>query len=315
MVHPAADDLQWSTLSDIAFIRSLAHVGSDDDDDPLSCKMANPMLLICCFRDNEVGPGHIVETDLLAKLPHIDLTLTLEPLNIQNVSAFINEALRNPTTGDATSPTSPLERIDSNIRRLSELVLEKTGGSPLFVAQLLKSFNAEGLFKFDFVRGQWQYDLDSISSRTVSTNVVELLLAQMRKYNARTQEALKVAACLGNEELDAHTLAKAAERTLEELSRDMQDAVQDGLLVPSGQITFEPRQRTEEDRSSTGRPVGEAVTTSAGKSNKRLAPGDDLRKPSILQKAPVPARYRFFHDRSQQGAPVSLSWTCREPAD
>ncbi|GAA5835589.1 hypothetical protein JCM9279_004589 [Rhodotorula babjevae] len=304
------DDLQWSTSSDIAFIRSLAHLGSDDDDDPLSCKMANPMLLVCCYRDNEVDPSHIVETDLLAKLPRIDLTLTLEPLNIHDVASFISEALRNSTKSDTTPATSPHERVDANVRRLSELVLEKTSGSPLFVAQLLKAFNAEGLFTFDFARGRWDYDLDLISSKTVSTNIVELLLAQMRKYGPRTQDALKIAACLGNEELDAHTLAKAAGRTLAELSRDVQDAVQEGLLVPFGQIALDAEQHGGENGNSVLASSGAAAAEPArragggegGKKRKRGGQVDGGRRSSILQRAPVPARYRFFHDRSQQAA-------------
>ncbi|GAA5822059.1 hypothetical protein JCM3770_002264, partial [Rhodotorula araucariae] len=319
------DDLQWSTTSDLAFIRSLAHHGGDDEDSPLTSKMASPMLLICCYRDNEVGLDHIVETELLGKLPHVDLTLTLQPLNVQDVSAFIREALRNPSTTAITPTASSTERIDANVQRLSELVLEKTSGSPLFVAQLLKAFNAEGLFTFDFSRGRWQYDLDLISSKSVSTNVVELLLAQMAKYPARTQEALKVAACLGNEELDAHTLAKAANRSLEELSRDVQDAVQEGLLVPFGQISVDPEQRAEEEErklmeleGSSGGPspsrrasvdgpaggaaVGRMASMSGGKKNRHLRPRLEKRKLSIVQKAPVPARYRFFHDRSQQAA-------------
>ncbi|GAA5916163.1 hypothetical protein JCM8208_002128 [Rhodotorula glutinis] len=303
------DDLQWSTSSDIAFIRSLAHLGSDDDDDPLSCKMANPMLLVCCYRDNEVDASHIVETDLLAKLPRIDLTLTLEPLNIQDVASFIGEALRNSTRSDTTPTTSPLERVDASILRLSELVLEKTSGSPLFVAQLLKAFNAEGLFTFDFARGRWDYDLDLISSKTVSTNIVELLLAQMRKYGPRTQNALKVAACLGNEELEAHTLAKAAGRTLAQLSRDVQDAVQEGLLVPFGQIALDSEQHDGEDGATMGASSAAAADgpvrragVEGGRKRKRGGQVEDGRRASIIQKAPVPARYRFFHDRSQQAA-------------
>ena len=318
---PHADDLQWSTPSDVAFIRSLAHLGSDDDDDPLSCKMANPMLLVCCYRDNEVDASHIVKTDLLAKLPRIDLTVTLEPLNIQDVASFIGEALRNSTKSDTTPATSPHERVDANVRRLSELVLEKTSGSPLFVAQLLKAFNAEGLFTFDFARGRWDYDLDLISAKTVSTNIVELLLAQMRKYGAHTQNALKVAACLGNEELDAHTLAKAAGRTLAELTRDVHDAVQEGLLVPFGQIALEPEQDGGENGASThvsnGTAAGEPARRAGvegGKKRKRGGKADGTRRASILQRAPVPARYRFFHDRSQQGELVVASCTSAGPA-
>ncbi|GAA6001160.1 hypothetical protein JCM10207_007438 [Rhodosporidiobolus poonsookiae] len=315
------DDLQWSTLADTAFIRSLATLGSDDDEDPLTCKLANPMLLVCLWRDNEVGPDHIVETDLLAKLPRIDQTITLHPLSLSDVSAFVSSALRNPTTPIGhPADRQAAQRTDASIRRLSELILEKTHGSPLFVAQLLKAFNAEGLFTFDFTRGQWQYDLDLIASKSVSTNVVELLQVQMMKYSPAAQQALKVAACLGNEELQALTLANAAIRTLEEISHDLTEPVQEGLLIPSGLIKMEESDGEDAEAGllmaldEAGEPTPKKSPMAAGAASPRKKDKDknrvahlkrptlSRRKASIVQKPPVPERYRFFHDRCQQAA-------------
>ncbi|BGP60434.1 hypothetical protein NBRC10512_004439 [Rhodotorula toruloides] len=314
------DDLQWSTLSDLVFIRSLAMLGTDEGEDPLSSKTACLMLLLCVFRDNEVGPDHIVETDLLAKLPSPPLTVSLEPLNVANISSFISQALRNPSesSGSAHSP-SRTDRVDASIQRLSELILERTNGSPLFVAQLLKAFNAEGLFSFNFSRGVWEYDLDLIASKSVSTNVVELLQAQMGKYPAQTQAALKVAACLGNEDLNAVTLAKAAGRTLEEISRDLQDAVQEGLMVPFGEVPVDPEQvaTLEAQGIVPGSPNlrrRQSVTeggTGINMAVELLRPKLQRRKQSVLQKPPVPETYRFFHDRCQQAAYALIPKTAR----
>ncbi|BGP14068.1 hypothetical protein JCM10213v2_002006 [Rhodosporidiobolus nylandii] len=297
------DDLQWSTLPDLAFIRSLARLGSDEDDDPLTCKMANPMLLILCWRDNEVSADHIVETDLLPKLPNLDLSLTLQPLSLASVSAFVSSALRNPSTAHG-EPAERLsaDRVDANVRRLSQLVLEKTNGSPLFVAQLLKAFAAEGLFTFDFSRGQWQYDLDLIASKTISTNVVELLQGQMEKFSPLAQAALKVAACLGNEEQQTVTLAQAAGRTLEELSHDLQEAVQEGLLVPHGEIRLEESEDEADEPMATDGPAGSSGKEGKSRLGQLRRPSLTRRKASIVQKPPVPAKLRFFHDRCQQAA-------------
>jgi predicted ATPase len=306
--------------------------------------MANPMLLICLWRcvssfssflhqtdispfrrDNEVASDHIVETDLLANLPRIDLTINLEPLTLANVSAFVSSALRNPDTPPGTAKKLPGERVDANVRRLSELILQKTNGSPLFVAQLLKTFNAEGLFTFDFSSGRWQYDLDGIASKSVSTNVVGLLQAQMAKYSPLAQEALKVAACLGNEELQAETLAQASNRTIEQISHDLHEAVLEGLLVPYGEIRL-----PEDDDEMEDGTIGGLTSVAEGGSGAEEAPKSSptrksspakgkekekggrvahlkrpaltKRKASIVQKAPVPRSYRFFHDRAQQGA-------------
>ncbi|GAA5944373.1 hypothetical protein JCM1841_000753, partial [Sporobolomyces salmonicolor] len=302
------DDLQWSTPPDLAFIRSLASLGADPDDDPVACKMANPMLLICLWRDNEVGSTHVVETDLLAKLPAVDLTLTLEPLDLNAVSAFVSTTLKNPTMPsslDAGREEAGMERVDASVRKLSELILEKTRGSPLFVAQLLKSFNAEGLFTFDFVKRQWEYDLDLIASKSVSTDIVELLLAQMSKFSAATQDSLKIAACLGNEELSAVTLAQAAGRTLTELSHDLHEAVHEGLLVPHGTIRPDSdRVRDEEHRMEIDR---EGPTRTPARKTRIAqlavpAKTPSKRKASVLQPQAVPEYYHFFHDRCQQAA-------------
>jgi len=130
------DDLQWSTTSDIAFIRSLAMLGIANDQDPLTCKMANPMLLLCAWRDNEVDSNHIVETELVPKLPTVDLTLTLEPLSLNAVAAFVSAALRNPSSSADVASSVTSHKINHDVNRLSQLVLEKTRGSPLFVAQV-----------------------------------------------------------------------------------------------------------------------------------------------------------------------------------
>ncbi|GAA6060973.1 hypothetical protein JCM10212_006555 [Sporobolomyces blumeae] len=275
------DDLQWSTPSDLSFIRSLAAIGAAHaDDDPLVCKMAAPMLLLCAWRDNEVGPDHIVETQLLPPLAtSIDATIVLDPLSIDAVGAFVGTVLRNPAAAGPAGQDGVAHGGEGvEVRRLAQLILEKTGGSPLFVAQLLKSFNSEGLFTFDFGKRRWEYDLDLIASKSVSTNVVDLLLVQMRTFSPRCQQALKVAACLGNEELDSRALASAAGVSLTELARDLSEAVAQGLLEPRGSLT--PVDEEEQGRD-------------AAAAKKELT---DVKRSS------VPASYRFFHDRCQQAA-------------
>lgn len=272
--------------------------------------------------DNEVAPDHIVQSDLVSKLPQVDLNISLEPLTLANVSAFVSSALRNPATPPGVNKV-PGERVDANIRRLSELILQKTHGSPLFVAQLLKTFNSEGLFTFNFARGAWEYDLDLIASKSVSTNVVGLLQAQMAKYSPLAQEALKVAACLGNEELQAKTLAQASNRTLEQISHDLHEAVLEGLLVPYGEIRFAEEDEEMPDVGVGGlssvAEVDSASDSSSSRVGKRTSPKKEkggrvasLKRPaitkrraSIVQKAPVPRSYRFFHDRAQQGTSFS----------
>ncbi|KAM0787699.1 hypothetical protein ACM66B_003759 [Microbotryomycetes sp. NB124-2] len=261
------DDLQWSTPSDLKFILRLL---SRDDSDQESA--ARPILNICVYRDNEVDHHHIVETILLKDLPADAPILKLEPLTIEDIKTFVGEALRQPT--DAFGHRRVGSKEDAEISTLADVILSRTGGSPLFVAQLLKALNMEGVFRFSFERGRWVFDFEKIAAKSLSTDVVELLQAQMRKFGPSTRHALMTAACLGNEDLSAKVLATAAGCELDKLAIDLQDAVDDGMLLSFG--------------SDDGR--GDREDILAGLGEPRSAPVENAKS------------YRFFHDRCQQAA-------------
>lgn len=124
------DDLQWCTPTDLSFILRLVST-EHDDDQPSN----HPILLICVYRDNEVGPDHIVETMLLGTLPPETQIVKLEPLTITDVIAFVSEALRYPNSPSLGGYRRKEPREDPAIRTLSEIILARTAGSPLFVAQ------------------------------------------------------------------------------------------------------------------------------------------------------------------------------------
>lgn len=250
------------------------------------------MLLVCLYRDNEVGSEHVVNTLLHASLPELALDLKLEPLGLSDVIAFVGETLRQPGNGTqpsqsalSTSSRKRETRHDTAIRMLSEVILARTKGSPLFVAQLLKALNAEGMFKFDFATASWLFDLEQIASNSISTDVVELLLAQIRKFSPQTRYALMIAACLGNEELSPTVIAQAAGKTPAEIAADLQQAVDDGILV--GGPDADERRAMEE-----GSIIDAGSRRHSTASNAFSADPNGVR---------VPEAYRFFHDRSQQG--------------
>ncbi|KAK4047734.1 hypothetical protein OIV83_005242 [Microbotryomycetes sp. JL201] len=259
------DDLQWSMPSDLKFIlRLLSREGPEEE------SASRPILNICVYRDNEVDQNHIVETILLRSLPRSAPVVKLEPLTIDDIKIFIGEALRQPT--DAAKHLRTKE--DTEIQTLADMIHSRTAGSPLFVAQLLKALNTEGVFHFSFERGRWVFDFDKIAKNSLTADVVELLQAQMRKFGPATRHALMTAACLGNEELSATVLATAVGCNLEKLAIDLQDAVDEGMLLSFG--------------SDDGH---------CGRDN--IFAGLEDRYPSPIKD---PTYYRFFHDRCQQAA-------------
>ncbi|KAK4703939.1 hypothetical protein P7C70_g2274, partial [Phenoliferia sp. Uapishka_3] len=263
------DDLQWSTASDLVFIISLLGTSAD------LVRSSSPLLILCVYRDNEVNADHIVNTILLPQLPNISLSIKLEPLKLKDVMGFVSESLRKPAVVNKPGDTPP-RREDPSLRGLSELILQKTLGSPLFVAQLLKTLNNEGFFQFDFGSSVWRYDLDLIASKSLSTDVVELLRAQMLGFSPQCQEILKVASSLGNEETRLETLANAAGVTIHDVVNSLHEAVEAGLLVPVGHLEGNSESE-EEDEDTPMTLVNSSQST-------------------------LPAFYRFFHDRVQQAA-------------
>lgn len=123
------DDLQWTTASDVNFILSL--INKEDT----STSTGSSMLILCVYRDDEVGFDHIITTSLLPNFSKINLTITLDPLKLDDVVTFVSDSLRRSINDPAEKESSVVPE-DANIRGLSELILQKTAGNPLFIAQV-----------------------------------------------------------------------------------------------------------------------------------------------------------------------------------
>jgi len=76
-------------------------------------------------------------------------------------------------------------------------VHERTGGSPLFVAQFLDALCHEGLIRYSLPRTAWLWDLDRIRAKTYSDDVADLIAERIRTLSPQTQEALRLFAAHG----------------------------------------------------------------------------------------------------------------------
>lgn len=90
--------------------------------------------------------------------------------------------------------------------------------------------NSDGAFVFDFDRRRWKYDLSGIDTSSTS-DVLELLIGQIRQFSPAAQYILKIASCLGNGEMQSETLAAAAGKSILELSTDLAEVISSGLLL------------------------------------------------------------------------------------
>jgi predicted ATPase/signal transduction histidine kinase/DNA-binding NarL/FixJ family response regulator/tRNA A-37 threonylcarbamoyl transferase component Bud32 len=212
--HPLViflDDLQWA---DSATLKLLKVIMTDAE--------TSYLFLIGAYRDNEVNLTHplMITLDSLRSKAVIVNEITLAPLALDPISHLIADALHSNTIA---------------IKPLAELVINKTSGNPFFVNQFLKTLYQENLLtcipSSPEERAFWQWDISNIERMSITDNVVELMIRKLRKLPDSTQQVLQLAACVGNS-FDLHTLSIIHKQSAVVTYRDLQPAVQEGLLLP-----------------------------------------------------------------------------------
>ncbi|MEG4860337.1 AAA family ATPase [Microcoleus sp. K1-B6] len=254
--HPLVlflDDLQWADLASLKLIQELV---TDQD--------SRYFLLIGAYRDNEVNLTHpLVQTvekiqQTGAAVHHIILPC----LDLSSVTELVGDTLGNQT---------------ENLKSLTQLIFNKTGGNPFFLTQLLSTIHSEQLLVFDFNVGAWQWDITEIEAAGIADySVVELVARNLQQLPEETQQVLKLAACMGNR-FSLENLAIVTEKSGSETAADLWDALQAGLILPMSDAYKIP---LVEDIDSGCPGHGDGVGS----------------------RAQYAISYRFLHDRVQQAA-------------
>ena len=213
--HPLAiflDDLQWA---DPASLKLLELMMTDRE--------RRFLLLIGAYRDNEVSDSHPLMASLdklqQAKAPihHI----ALAPLSIASLTQLLTDSLY--CDGEA-------------VRSLVELIEQKTDGNPFFVRQFLNTLHQEQLLQFDRCHRCWDWDIQRIEGLNITNNVVDLMIRKLQQLPAAAQDALRLAACIGNR-FDMDTLAILHEKSAEATARDLAPALEARLVTPLAEAT------------------------------------------------------------------------------
>ncbi|MFB2923034.1 trifunctional serine/threonine-protein kinase/ATP-binding protein/sensor histidine kinase [Aerosakkonema funiforme] len=220
--HPLViflDDLQWADAASLKLIQLLT---TDID--------SQYLLVIGAYRDNEVSPTHplILMLEEVEKAGAKLSNIVLRPLDFVNVSLLIADTLKETADGNSITPKN-------RVFGLVELLFNKTGGNPFFLTQMFKTLYAEKLINFDFDEGRWLWDIDKIQAIGITDyNVVKLVARNIQKLSLQTQQALKLAACIGNT-FSLENLAIVNEQSLLTTADDLWEALQSGLVLPLSQ--------------------------------------------------------------------------------
>ena len=166
------EDLQWMDVETLTLLSAL-----------LKDKSIVNLTLIGTYRDNEVTKEHPVSV--------LRQNVEQSGVNVTNINL---DNLDHETINELISHALCLSHLDTY--SLTVLVYGKTKGNSFFVNQMLKSLFEQGLLFFCNEINKWKWILSTES--IIAETVLELLRLKILALDEQTQQALKVASCLGS---------------------------------------------------------------------------------------------------------------------
>ncbi|WP_437638200.1 ATP-binding protein [Sorangium sp. So ce854] len=210
--HPLVlfvDDLQWADPASLKLIRDIVAVPEK-----------RHLLVIGAYRDNEVSPSHpLVEVlrQIHATGARVS-TLSLDPLPRENVLELVMDTFRCD---------------DEQAARLTQLLVQRTGGNPFFVGQFLMELYRQRLVWVDPGSAVWCWDIEAIAAQNLTDNVVDLVLTRLKRLDGETQRVLSLAACLGAR-FDAEVLSAMYGESTQATHAVITPAIREGLVARRG---------------------------------------------------------------------------------
>ncbi|MGH2416573.1 MAG: ATP-binding protein, partial [Microcystaceae cyanobacterium] len=219
---------------------------------------------IGAYRDNEVDATHplILTLEQIQKAGIQVDNIVLQPLGVESIAQLIADSFYCST---------------EDSKSLAELVKNKTDGNPFFLTQLLQSLYTEKLVSLNHNTGRWLWNIEQIQAIGITKNVVELMVSKIEKLNPKTQQIIKLAACIGNR-FDLEVLSFVNAKSPAITASELWPALQEELIVPLDDGYKVPMLLDGETR---------AIDSSQSVNY--------LNHPSSIL-------YKFLHDRVQQAA-------------
>ncbi|MBK8884553.1 MAG: AAA family ATPase [Bacteroidales bacterium] len=212
--HPLTiflDDFHWIDMPSLNLVNLI-----------MSDSEAKYLYLIGAYRDNEIDKSHPVlnTVNKIEKAGTRVNSFTLSSLDFSNVNQLIADTLK--CSGEKTED-------------LANLCLKKTNGNPFFLIQFLYTIYKNHLFEFDNWQMIWHWEISKIEKLKVTDNVVDLMVHRIQRLSEKTQDILKLAACIGNQ-FDLNTLSIVSEKSMPDTAYELWEALQEEIILPLGDV-------------------------------------------------------------------------------
>ena len=187
--------------------------------------MGSCMFFVGTYRDNEVQVDHAV-FNLMEKLDISNVRTTkvsLTGLGREDLNTMISDAL------------CLYPRI---CMPLSDIVFQKTKGSPFFVLEFMQSLMSRSLLQYNFHQKRWVWNEDIIRAEEITDNVLHLLSTKMNRLDELQVMVLKVMACFGTR-TDESVIGYLSESTEYSGIRDgLEGVISDGFIEKDSDGNF-----------------------------------------------------------------------------
>jgi serine/threonine protein kinase len=201
------DDMQWADMATLKLFEMLATAAN-----------IYYIFMIGAYRDTDVDSNH-------------PLMLTLNRFN--ETEFTIEEVQLNPLpmAGLAGLITDTLACSPSKAEALARVVMDKTRGNPFFIDQFLRDMYVKKMIRFDTESYSWVWDVKRIQEAEITSNVAEFMCNRIRELSQTSQEALTVAACVGNR-FDLHFVSEVSGTDTAATMAGLREAHEEGMLMP-----------------------------------------------------------------------------------
>lgn len=206
--HPLViflDDVQWADPATITLVQVL-----------ISDPAIRHLLVVLAYRVGDEGSELALQPlyDQLQQVSGRVTLLELQPLAPAAVRQLVADTLHTEV---------------AHIESLADRIIQKTGGNPFFIHQVLARAYEDHLLSFDGATNRWTWNEAAITQLAVD-DIIALTTAKLQSLSDAAQDVLALAACIG-QQFDLRLLTTIADQSWKRTVEALAQAMHEGIIL------------------------------------------------------------------------------------